>query len=123
MRRVIQNSSGIKGNLYIDTDFPQDFIHIEPVMLNKTLPIKPIDPNQLSTFAGAKIWFGFKLVDVAKYQTSAIETSFPKADIKPLIDQIIETGQPPDTRIITIESFESLKNMECVVSLCEASGS
>jgi hypothetical protein len=57
-----------KGRLvFYSEDSQDDFIFIEPLMQAKALPIKPRDPNALSTFEGAKIEYGFTIRDPEDY--------------------------------------------------------
>jgi hypothetical protein len=101
-RRRLADYLREKGNfIFSDTDRPDDFIFIEPVMKSQTIPIKPRDPKQLSTFEGSKISYGFTVRDPAGYSDKLSINNSVVPEIKEKVDNIISVGWPPYIQEIT----------------------
>lgn len=83
------------GNIvFSDTDSPEDFIFIEPVMKSQAIPVKPRDPKELSTFMGSKISYGFTIRDPAGFsdKLSTSESTIP--EILRKANDIVRMGWP-----------------------------
>lgn len=84
------------GRIYFyDVDDPQDFIHIEPAFKSKRLNIKPNNPKALTSFEGAKIWYGFEVVAPERFESMYNIDFVRLAKLQIIYERIMEVGLPP----------------------------
>ena len=97
--------------VYSDTDNPDDFIFVEPIMKAVSLPIKPVDFDALSTFEGASIIYGFTLRD-DHADSMTKDTGKNVGLVNELInklEEMREIGWPSNDRSIELNSTDSFK--------------
>jgi hypothetical protein len=95
--------------VYSETDSPEDFIFVEPVMKSKTLAIKDVDPRSLSTFEGAQILYGFTVRDDEQYRDKITKSTRNETGLRSKFRQLLDFGWPSSEINMRLSSPESFK--------------